>query len=103
MQFDYSHSLGIDEARARILVLCAYLKNRHGIAVKWKGNEGRVDGKYLVVTISGTMTIEENRVRFSGADPGFLWRKKAVHYLEGKLATYLDPNTPIEDLPTDKQ
>ena len=102
MQFDYPHSLGTEEASKRIHVLCQYLLNRHGIKVDWDGTTGRFDGKYLMVTIQGRMDVEENRVHFDGKDPGMLWRKKAVNYLKEKLETYLDPNTPIEELPTDK-
>ena len=102
MQFDYPHSLGTEEASKRIHVLCQYLLNRHGIKVDWVGTTGRFDGKYLMVTIQGRMDVEENRVHFDGKDPGMLWRKKAVNYLKEKLETYLDPNTPIEELPTDK-
>ena len=38
-------------------------------------------------------------VRFKGEDPGFLWRKKATEYIEGKLKAYLDPKVTISDLP----
>lgn len=102
MQFDYPHSVGLENARARIDVLCTYLRNRHGIMVEWDGNTGSFDGKYLLVVIAGRMTIKETEVHFDGKDPGLLWRKKAVKYLKEKLGMYLDPNTPIEELPTRK-
>ncbi|MCP4445686.1 MAG: hypothetical protein GY811_10155 [Myxococcales bacterium] len=102
MQFDYPHSVGLEDARARVDVLCIYLRNRHGIKVNWNGNTGSFDGKYLMVTIQGKMQIEDAQIHFDGKDPGMLWRKKAVEYLKEKLAVYLDPNTPIAELPTDK-
>ncbi len=102
MQFDYPHSVGLENARARIDVLCTYLDNRHGIKVEWNGNTGSFDGKYLLVVIAGKMTIEDTQVHFDGKDPGLLWRRKAVKYLKEKLGVYLDPSTPIEELPTRK-
>lgn len=102
MQFDYPHSVGLDDARARVDVLCTYLRNRHGIQVQWNGNTGSFDGKYLMVTIQGKMEIGESNIHFEGKDPGVLWRKKAVKYLKEKLEMYLDPKTPIEELPTTK-
>jgi hypothetical protein len=41
-------------------------------------------------------------VRFRGEDPGFLWRRKASDYIEGKLEKYLDAKVPIGDLPRGK-
>ncbi len=102
MQFDYPHSVGLEDARARVGALCTYLHNRHGIKVEWDGNSGSFDGKYLMVMIQGKMTIDDAKIHFDGKDPGMLWRKKAVKYLKEKLAIYLDPNTPIDELPTDK-
>ena len=101
MQFDYPHSLELDDASERIGKLCSYLFNRHGIKVDWNGTSGSFDGKYLMVKIQGKMDLEANRVHFSGKDPGMLWRKKAIKYLKGKLEVYLDPNTPVSELPTD--
>ncbi len=102
MQFDYPHSVGLEEARERIGVLCTYLLNRHGIKVDWDGNTGSFDGKYMMVVIKGRMDIEDSKIHFDGKDPGMLWRKKAIKYLKEKLAVYLDPNTPVSELPTNK-
>jgi hypothetical protein len=43
--------------------------------------------------------VSEGVARFSGKDPGFLWRGKAKDYLEHKLKTYLDPGKPLDQLP----
>jgi hypothetical protein len=100
MEIDYRHSLADDEARARLQVLGEYLTNRHGIKVSWiDANRARFSGKYLVVKIEGELSMAAGIARFRGEDPGFLWRRKAVDYIEGKLAKYLDPKTPIADLP----
>lgn len=102
MQFDYPHSLGTESARERLDVLCTYLLNRHGIKVDWNDNVGSFDGKYLLISIQGQMLVEDNRVHFDGKDPGLLWRKKAVNYLKDKLELYLDPRTPVSELPRNK-
>ena len=56
----------------------------------------------LVVKIDGEMRLEQGFVRFRGEDPGFLWRKKATEYIQGKLKSYLDPKTTLGDLPRGK-
>lgn len=102
MQFDYPHQLGAEAASQRLHKLSAYLLNRHGIQVEWNGMRGSFDGKYMMVTIKGEMRIEDDRVHFDGKDPGRLWRKKAVKYLKEKLEIYLDPATPLAELPVNK-
>lgn len=97
---DYEHGLETDEARERLRALGDYLSNKHGIGVTWEGDDSaRVHGKYLVVTIEGRMSLEPGVVRFSGKDPGMLWRGKAKDYLNGKLAKYMNPATAVDDLP----
>jgi hypothetical protein len=97
---DYAHSLPVDEARARIRALGEYLSNKHGIAVTWLDDDrAKIAGKYLVVSIEGTVTVESSRVRFDGKDPGMLWRGKAKDYLNAKLGKYLNAGTKLEDLP----
>jgi len=88
-----------DDARARLQALGEYLHNKHGLSVSWSGDSASVSGRYLVVSIEGTMTVAEGIVRFSGKDPGFLFRSKAKEYLEHKLRTYLDPAKTLEQLP----
>jgi hypothetical protein len=103
MEIDYRHSLGEDEAKARLLVLGEYLTNRHGIKVTWiDATRARFSGKYLVVKIEGELTMAPGIARFRGEDPGFLWRRKAADYIEGKLEKYLDAKTPIGELPRGK-
>ena len=53
----------------------------------------------FVALTKGELTVAEGVVHVSGKDPGFLWRKRAVEYLKRKLATYLDPARPLQDLP----
>jgi hypothetical protein len=99
MQFDYPHSFDTAEVKERLEALGDYLKNRHGINVGWDGNVGSVNGKYLMITIEGRLEIGDKNIHFEGKDPGMLWRKKAVKYLQEKLDIYLDKNTPVAELP----
>ena len=100
LRIDHSHSLPAEDARERIRALGDYLKNKHGLSVSWDGEDrASIRGKYLVVSIEGTVVLEPGKVRFEGKDPGMLWRGKAKDYLSAKLQKYLNPSTPVADLP----
>ncbi|HEU4406027.1 MAG TPA: polyhydroxyalkanoic acid system family protein [Polyangiaceae bacterium] len=92
-------ALSRDDAKARLEALGEYFQNKHGLSVAWQGDAASVRGKYLVVTIDGTMRFEGDKVVFEGQDPGMLWRGKAKDYLSDKLAKYLDPSRALADLP----
>lgn len=102
MEIDYPHKLDQEEAQRRIEVLGEYLFNRHGIRVAWSEQDASFSGKYLMIKIEGRLKVEESRIHFEGKDPGALWRKKAINYLTEKLDLYLDPATPLADLPRRK-
>ncbi len=100
MNIEYNHGLGKDEARERLKALGDYLSNKHGIQVSWSSDErATFKGRYMVVSIDGELILGEEKVSFSGKDPGRLWRKKAQGYIEDKLKAYLDPKTPVDQLP----
>lgn len=100
LSIDHAHSLPLDDARARIHALGEYLSNKHGISVTWEGDDrAKISGKYLVVSIEGSVTISDKNVRFEGKDPGMLWRGKAKDYLNAKLTKYLNPSTALDALP----
>jgi hypothetical protein len=99
MTIDYSHDFTRDEARERLEALGDYLHNKHGISVSWNNDRASFKGKYLVVKFSGELSFGDGIVHFRGEDPGMLWRKRAVKYLTGKLDRYLDPKTPVGELP----
>lgn len=100
LRIEHAHSLPVDDARARMAALCDYLNAKLGLTVSWSpdGSRAKVNGRYLVVTIDGSVIIGERTVVFEGQDPGMLWRGKAKEYLAGKLARYLDPQTPLASL-----
>ena len=105
MVIDYKHAFPVEEAKARLQALGDYLTNRHGIKVVWSQDKMKAtfNGKYMVVKIVGDLWLEEQTVRFRGQDPGFVWRKRALKYLRDKLDVYLDPKTPVDELPRDKK
>lgn len=99
MHIDFPHRIPQAEAKARLEALGEYLKNKHGIGVTWSGDQANIKGRYMVVSIEGTVAMREGLVTFDGKDPGLLWRGKAKDYLTHKLGKYLDPKTPVEALP----
>jgi hypothetical protein len=99
MRIEVPFSFPADEARARLAALGEYFANKHNIAVTWSGDRATVKGKYLVVTIDGSLSLEPGKAIFDGKDPGILWRGKAKDYIEKKVRTYLDPSTKVEALP----
>ena len=100
MKFEYPYDVTREDAHQRLDALREYLINRHGIAVEWTGDDtAKFTGKYMVVKIDGELTLADGVIHFNGKDPGMLWRKRAIKYLKGKLAAYMDPNTPVEQLP----
>jgi putative polyhydroxyalkanoic acid system protein len=101
MEIDFPYAFSDQDARSRLEILGQYLANKHGIKVTWLDElRAQFSGKYLVVKIEGTLTLDKGLARFRGHDPGFLWRNRAKDYIEGKLAKYLDPKATPEQLPT---
>src|SRR5262245_38810339 len=101
MEIDFPYELSDQDARARLDALSLYLANKHGIIVTWlDAAKAKFTGKYLVVKIEGELTLGGGRAKFRGEDPGFLWRGRAKEYIHGKLAKYLDPKNPLDQLPT---
>jgi hypothetical protein len=99
MTIEHRFTIPRDDAKQRLVALGEYLTNRHKINVTWDGDRASVKGKYMVVTVEGSMILGDDRVTFDGKDPGFLWRGKAKDYITKKLQTYLDPAFPVSDLP----
>lgn len=99
MHIDYPHNLPQQEARARLEALGDYLRNKHGIGVTWSGDQAAIAGRYKIVKIEGAVQLKPGSVVFDGKDPGLLWRKQAKEYLTYKLSRYLDPGTPVDQLP----
>lgn len=87
------------EALERMRALGDYFHNRHGMTMRWESDTvAHLAGRYLVIAIEGTFRLGERAVHVDGKDPGFLVRAKATDYLERKIASYLDPATPVDQL-----
>ena len=99
LKIEQRHDLDAADARARIEALGEYLHNKYSLDVAWNGDVASIRGKFMVVTIEGTVKLEPGLVVFEGKDPGMLWRGKAKDYLGHKLGNYLDPQTPADALP----
>jgi hypothetical protein len=93
------HSLSSDEALARMQALGDYYKNAHHAQVGWDGHQGSVNARYLGMHLDVAFAVGDREVRLDGKDPGLLLRGKVTSYLKKKLEAYLDPRTPLEDLP----
>lgn len=100
MVIERDHSFSDDDARERMKALGDYFANKHGMTVSWSGpDKATITGRYMVVTVEGSVILAPGKVRFEGKDPGMLWRGKAKDYLGAKLDKYLNPSTPPADLP----
>lgn len=100
LQLQVSHTVGRAEAIARAHALGEYFQNRHGMTMTWRSaNVGHLEGTFLLIHIDSLFEVDEHEVRLDGKDPGFLLRGKALEYLERKIRTYLDPATPLAELP----
>jgi hypothetical protein len=101
IQISVPHRLPAEDALARVHALGKYFQNRHGMSMRWESERvGHLAGRYLLISIDGRFSVDERAVHLDGQDPGLLLRAKATDYLRGKLETYLDPATPLADLPT---
>ena len=102
MEIDFQYALSDQDAKSRLEVLGKYLENKHGIRVTWQDEKkAKFSGKYLMVKIEGELAVGNSRAIFKGEDPGFLLRGRAKDYIQGKLAMYLDPKTPLANLPSE--
>lgn len=87
------------EALERMRALGDYFHNRHGMSMRWESDTvAHLSGRYLLIQIEGTFRLGERAVHVDGKDPGFLVRAKASDYLERKIASYLDPEVPVDQL-----
>jgi hypothetical protein len=85
LKIEHAHELSDADARTRMEALGDYLHNKYGLDVSRNGDVGTIRGKFMVVTIDGTVKIEPGKVVFEDKHPGMLWRGKARDYLGHKL------------------
>jgi len=100
MEFEYVHTLTAPDVRKRLEALSDYLAARHKIEVSWNGDRALFRGRFKkLVKIHGEMTFTNGKISFVGHDPGRVWRGQAIKYIRRKLDAYLDPDTPVDELP----
>jgi hypothetical protein len=98
MKFARSTPLAATEVVERLKALTDYWDKKYGIGGTWSGQTVRLKGKMMGVSFDGTVRISEGRLE-ADVDAGFLAEKLGgKKYVEGKLDTYLDPQTSIEAL-----
>jgi hypothetical protein len=98
LTIQYPSALQPQDAIQRLYAFGEYLQSL-GINVVWNGWQASIHGKYKIVDINGTMTVVQGGVVVQAQDPGWLVRDKAKSWLQGKLAEYLNPTTPLQYLP----
>lgn len=98
MKFERRTSLTATEVADRLKALTDYWDKKYGIGGSWSGHTVRLKGKMMGVSFDGTVRISEGRID-ADVDAGFLAEKLGgKKYVEGKLDTYLDPQTTLEAL-----
>jgi len=67
--------------------------------VSWSGLSCSIAVRYLGLQVSGDARVDPHGVHIEAVDPGFLLRKRAADYLRRRFERYLDPATPLAELP----
>ena len=97
IQFQVPHSLTLADAKRRMERLTQYWA-KHGIQSSWKGDEAKLSGKVMGLTLDATMRVTDKTVGGEATDPGMLLRGQAKRYLTHKFESWLDPGKSLEEL-----
>lgn len=103
MKFEHAHSLGKDEARRRIEKLCDYWHTKYQVAVAWDGDSAKLNGTVAIagfkdITFDANLRVSERAVEAEGPDLSLLMRPVVTGYFKRKVAMYLDPSKPIDQI-----
>jgi Putative polyhydroxyalkanoic acid system protein (PHA_gran_rgn) len=98
IKLDVPHSLGLEEAKKRVMALFDYWGKTYGVRSAWSGDSATFAGKAIGITFDGTLSLTANKVSGEAADPGMLIRGQAQKYLTRKLGHWLDPHASLESL-----
>lgn len=100
MKLEQAHSLEHADALARVQALTQYWANRYGVQVNWTEATARIKGRVKGVKFDGDVVVGDDAVR-ADIEAGFLAEKLGGRsYVLRKLADYLDPQTPLDQLKT---
>jgi hypothetical protein len=97
IQFEVPHTLSLSEAKRRMEKLTQYWA-KHGIQTSWAGEEARLTGKVMGMSLDATMRVTPKSVGGEATDPGMLLRSQAKKYLTHKFESWLDPTKSLEEL-----
>ncbi len=86
------HHLSVAKAHERVQQMLDYWHQRFGVQSKWDGERVAVKGSIFGLDIDATFVVREDEVDAQAADPGWLWRGRAMDYTTKKLRKYLHPN-----------
>jgi hypothetical protein len=98
IKVEVSHTLSVEDAKARMQGLFDYWIKKYGVKASWQGDKATFAGKMMGVTFEGYMNVTAARVGGEATDPGFLLRGKTTDYLQRKLAMYLDPTKTLQQI-----
>ena len=85
------HQLSVEKAHERVQQMLDYWHRRFGVQSKWEGERVAVKGSIFGMDIDATFEVRADEVDAQAADPGWLWRDRAVDYTTKKLKKYLHP------------
>lgn len=98
MKLERTYDLTDEDALARLRALTDYWAKKHGVSVKWSGNDVSLEGKTLGVRFEGKVRVAGGRI-LADVDAGFLAEKLGGRrYVESKLDDYLSPANSLESL-----
>ena len=97
IDFHVAHTLSQAEAKQRIEKLTQHWA-KHGIQSTWSGDEAKIHGKVMGISLDATLRVTDKTVGGEATDPGLLLRGQAKKYLTHKFQTWLDPKKSIEEL-----
>lgn len=99
IEVDVPHTLGVEEAVARMAALGEYFRARYQARVAWPtAQRARLSASYALVRLEVDLDVRADRVVVSGEVPRLL-ATKARDYTVRKVQNYLDPATPLAALP----
>ena len=95
----YPHAFSKEEATARVKALTDHWQQHYGVQTTWQGSIGRMKGRVMGVSFSGTFEVTDTELLLREAKYsrlGLLLGGR--HYAQRKLDHYLDPNIPLSQL-----
>jgi hypothetical protein len=93
LSFEVPHKLPKEQARQRVEGLLKHWVTKFGVTYQWNGDEAKVSGKVMGISLDAALKVLDGKVSGEGTDPGLLLRGQAKKYVSQKLEETLDPNS----------